>query len=387
MGVVEKSGRAFAVVVTVLIALAAVPVAIFLVVSATRHSDGQHDRALGPLLGLMLALLPVVPLALGYAWLGRYDPPPRMALLRALGWGVTVAPALAIGLELAAQDLTSWPDRIQIGVVAPFVEEGAKGLFVLLLLWFHRRELSGFLDAVTFAGLAGVGFAFSENILYLAAAFNGTHSTGAAAPTIDGAVGLGATFVMRCLISPFAHPLFTSFTGIGVGVAVVSTRRAVRVMAPMAGYLCAVVGHLSWNSSLVAGPLGFVLVYAAVMLPAVAGVVVVLLFARRGVRRTLTDSLRDAAARGYLPAMDIGWVVDLTARRRAQRFARQEAGEQAERAMREYQRTAAEFGILHARYLRGTPPPDTAARAQEYVARIGTLRRRIAFPGQVVFTR
>jgi len=387
MGAVEKSGRAFGVVVITLIAVATIPDAIFVVLAAVRHTERQHARALGPLLGLALALVPVVPLALGYAWLGRYDPRPRGALLRALGWGATVAPALAIAFEWGAQELTPWPLRIQVGVVAPFVEEGAKGLFVLLLVWFGRRELSGFLDALTFAGLAGVGFAFTENILYLAAAFNGTARTGSASPTINGAVGLGATFVMRCLISPFAHPLFTSFTGVGVGIAVVSTRRAVRILAPVAGYLCAVVGHLSWNSSLVAGPLGFVLVYAAVMLPAVAGVVLMLLFARRGVRRTLTDSLRDAAARGYLPAMDIGWVVDLTARRRAQRFAREEAGEAAERTMRDYQRTAAEFGVLHARYLRGTPPPDAAARAQEYVARIGTLRRRIAFPGQVVFTR
>lgn len=387
MGEAEKRTRVFTVVVVTLIGLAAIPVAFFVALSATRQNDGHHEPALGAVLGLLLALLPVVPLALAYLWVGRYEPRPRAAFLRALGWGATVAPALAILLEWSAERFTPWPDRIQVGVVAPVVEEGAKGLFVLLLFWFRRRELSGFLDALTFAGLVGVGFAFTENILYLAAAFNGASSTGAASPTLNGAVGLGATFFMRCVVSPFAHPLFTSFTGVGVGIALVSRSRAVRVLAPLAGYLCAIVGHLSWNSSLVAGPLGFVLVYAAVMLPALSGVVLMLLMARRGVRRTLTDSLRDAAARGYLPAMDIGWVVDPTARRQAQRFALKQAGAEAETAMKEYQRTATEFGALHAHYLRGAPPPDASARAQEYVARIGTLRRRIAFPGQVVFTR
>ena len=38
--------------------------------------------------------------------------------------------------------------------------------------------------------------------------------------------------------------------------------------------------------------------------------------------------------------------------------------------MRDYQQAAVELGFLHYRYLRGTPPPDFAARGQEYVARI-----------------
>ena len=55
--------------------------------------------------------------------------------------------------------------------------------------------------------------------------------------------------------------------------------------------------------------------------------------------------------------------------------------------MRDYQQAAIELGFLHYRFLRGTPPPDFAARGQEYVARIGAVRPSIAFPGQVVPTR
>jgi hypothetical protein len=101
----------------------------------------------------------------------------------------------------------------------------------------------------------------------------------------------------------------------------------------------------------------------------------------------LTNALGDAAARGLLPATDIGWVVDLGARRRSRAFARERGGEAGERAMRDYQQAAIELGYLHSRYLRGTPPPDFAARGQEYVARIGSVRPTIAFPGQVVPTR
>ena len=38
-------------------------------------------------------------------------------------------------------------------------EEGAKGLFVLLLLWFRRRVIDGVLDGSVYAGIVGVGSA------------------------------------------------------------------------------------------------------------------------------------------------------------------------------------------------------------------------------------
>jgi hypothetical protein len=101
----------------------------------------------------------------------------------------------------------------------------------------------------------------------------------------------------------------------------------------------------------------------------------------------LAAALSDAAARGLMPATDIGWVVDLRARRESRAFARQRGGPDAERAMREYQQAAIELGFLHYRFLRGTPPPDYAARGQDFLQRIDALRPSIAFPGQVVPTR
>jgi hypothetical protein len=59
-------------------------------------------------------------------------------------------------------------------------------------------------------------------------------------------------------------------------------------------------------------------------------------------------------------------------------------GDKGLEAMRDYQQAVVELGFLHNRYLRGTPPPDFAARGQEYVARIARVRPFIAFPGQVV---
>ena len=111
--------------------------------------------------------------------------------------------------------------------------------------------------------MVGIGFAFVENILYLAAAYNGTDGMGP-----GGTEAVTAVFVVRCLFSPFAHPLFTSFIGIGVGIAVGSRSRTVRMLAPLVGYLLAVVAHATWNSSTLFGLEGFVGVYFVLMVPA-----------------------------------------------------------------------------------------------------------------------
>ena len=101
----------------------------------------------------------------------------------------------------------------------------------------------------------------------------------------------------------------------------------------------------------------------------------------------LAASLGDAARRGLIPATDIGWVVDLGARRRSRAHARQAGGRAGARAMRDYQQAAIELGFLHHRYLRGTAPRDYAARGQDFLALINSIRPAIAFPGQVVPTR
>jgi hypothetical protein len=101
----------------------------------------------------------------------------------------------------------------------------------------------------------------------------------------------------------------------------------------------------------------------------------------------LTAALGDAAQRGLFPATDIGWVVDLRARRAARAYAKQIAGKPGEDAMRDYQQAAIELGFLHHRYLRGTAPADYAVRGQDFLARINAIRPSIAFPGQVVPTR
>src|SRR5690349_14767843 len=124
-------------------------------------------------IGVVLAALPVGPLIGIYLWLDRYEPEPRSLLLMGLGWGAFVATSAALFLQAFDSFALGSTEAVQSTVVAPFTEEAAKGLFVLLLLVYRRAELDGILDGIVYAGMVGIGFAFTENILYLSQAYIG----------------------------------------------------------------------------------------------------------------------------------------------------------------------------------------------------------------------
>jgi len=368
-----RENVAFTVVVTALVAIGALPI-LFLIAASGAPSS--------LLLATVLAAVPVGPLVAGYLWLDRYEPEPKRLLALGLLWGGFVATAAALVVQGLGGLVGGFSDRESLAVVAPVSEEFVKGLFLLLLLWWRRHELDGILDGIVYAGMVGIGFAFIENIFFLAAAYNGTDGMGP-----GGTSALTGVFVLRCLISPFAHPLFTTFIGIGVGVAVGARSQVVRVLAPLVGYALAVLAHGLWNTSTLYGLSGFARVYLVLMAPAFLGLLGFAVWARRSEKRMLTASLADAAGRGLIPATDIPWLVDLRARRACRAHAKQYGGPTAHAAMLDYQQAAIELGFLHHRYLRGTPPPDFATRGQEYVARIAAARPYVEFPGQVVPTR
>ena len=84
--------------------------------------------------------------------------------------------------------------------------------------------------------MVGLGFAMMENIGYYIGAL--------VRPEVGGVKLLGATFVLRGVLSPLAHPIFTSMTGLGVAYA--ATHRNARWAVP-AGLLAAMLLHGTWN--------------------------------------------------------------------------------------------------------------------------------------------
>ena len=124
-------------------------------------------------------------------------------------WGAGVAVLGALLLNTAGYELLTKPvfgergELVTASVGAPLVEESLKGAVLFGFLWFRRHELDGLTDGIIYAGMVALGFAMMENIGYYMRAIN-QHN-------------LEAVFIMRGVISPFGHPLFTSMTGLGAG--------------------------------------------------------------------------------------------------------------------------------------------------------------------------
>lgn len=359
------------VVFTVLVAVTMLAGAV--VVALVLASAGA-PRAL--VVGAVLAALPVGPLVAVFLWLDRYEPEPRSLILTALGWGALVATAAALVLQALDQFTFGRPVSLSAAIVAPLTEEAAKGFFVLLLVIARRRVVDGVLDGIVYAGMVGIGFAFTENILYLAASYMGGDGLG------PGGFGAAtATFVVRGVFSPFAHPFFTAAIGVGIGYAVVARSGFGRVAAPVLGYVVAVLGHAMWNgSAYFGGGRFFVVTYLVLMVPAFVLLAAFAVWARRREGRMLAHALTDAAHLGYLAPHEVPWLARIPGRRAARRHARSVGGAAALQAMQEYQEQAIELGFLHDRFLRGTAPADVLSRGQAMVDRLSTLRPYVAFP-------
>ena len=302
-------------------------------------------------------------------WLDRYEPEPTRYRIAALGWGAVVAVGIGLSLEALAMAAGASVQAVTV-IWAPICEELGKGLFPLLILLLRRNQLHGVLDGIVYALLVGIGFAFTEDIIYYLQSLSQ-----------GGPGGLAATFVLRGVLSPFAHPLFTSATGVGIGVAVMSRSRAVRLLAPLLGYLVAVLLHGIWNGSATFfGTEGFFVTYLLAFLPLLVGLVLIAVWARRQEGRMLTAALQDCARMGWVSPAEIRWVARLSDRVAARKYARQVGGKPAVETLGHYQQALTEMAFLHNRVVSGTAPADFNQRMYEIQQRAAWLRPGVVLP-------
>ena len=324
--------------------------------------------------GGLLAFVPVVPVISLYLWLDRYEAEPPSLLVFAFSWGAAVATFGALVINTASGEAirASGGDPTSAAVlVAPFVEEGFKGLALVLVLVLRRQEVDGVIDGLVYAGFTGTGFAFVENILYLGRSV-----------TEPGWAGTVPVFVLRCVASPFAHPLFTSAIGVGIAIAAASRRPVVIVGAPLAGYLVAVSLHGAWNLSASQGLSRFGATYVAVQLPIFVGFVALALLARRREGRLIDRHLSVYARTGWLAPGEVGMLSSLAGRARARRWAAATGGRDSRRAMRDFQELSSELAFLREKMLRGTATADARDLEFAMLAAMAALRGRfLSHPG------
>ncbi len=303
------------------------------------------DGAVPFFVALPLALLPVPLLVAVVLWVDRLEPEPRGNLAFAFAWGAGIAALLALLINTAGLIYITQPELgttrgefVSATFGAPFVEETLNGAVLVGLLWRRRQEFDGPTDGVIYAAMVGLGFAMIENVGYYVNAL--------VTPVRGGVELLGFTFVLRGILGPMLHPLFTSMTGLGVAGA--AARLPSSPWPVIGGWLAAMFLHGLWNGLSAVGPGGVAIGYAVMFCVAV-GVTVVLVRDRRRLVRLIGQYLPPYEATGLVTAADIGMLGSLRRRRRARAWAMAAAGLPAAEAMSDYQLAATELALLHSK--------------------------------------
>lgn len=243
-----------------------------------------------------------------FVWLDRYRPQRPVLWYLALGWGACVSTAASMVINTwAAQAMSISGQNPASGAraaiyVAPFVEEATKASVLFLIALALRHHLVSKLQAVALAGLSAAGFAFTENILYYSRAIVYSSVTIQAG---DPEAAVQQLVQLRGYWLAFGHPLFTTLTGIGLVVALRARSKVVRILAPLVGYLGAALLHMVFNTvaSIVPGPQQKIM-YFAVALPLVAGVVFYVVKQIFVEGRRHRDRLTDYVRTGWLSDAD-----------------------------------------------------------------------------------
>lgn len=330
---------------------------------------GQRLETQAIVLAALMAVIPLFVIVPTYLWLDRFEAEPLRYLMFAFLWGALVAVVGAFWLNTLGLHVlvdAHWADPLSTGAVylAPLTEETFKGLGILFIYLFRRREFDGIIDGIVYAGIIGAGFAFSENILYLGKAF-----------TELGSEGLTATFVVRCLMGPFGHPLFTSLIGVGIGIAVSTRNPGTRVLSILVGWVCAMLLHGIWNLSAVAGIEGFLSAYITYQVPLFLAFVGFLVWLRRREGRLIGQYLSPYADAGWLTHAEVAMLSHLRTRSAARSWARTHGGAPARRSMDAFQDSASDLALLRSRLVHGTAEADAEQRELVLLDAITAHRR------------
>ena len=239
--------------------------------------------------------------------LDRFRPARPSLWYLALGWGAAVSTALSMLINtwaaehLAIEGNGDPASGARAAVfVAPFVEEATKATVLFFIAMALRHRMVTKMQAVALAGLSAAGFAFTENILYFSRVIVYSSMNIEAGNPED---ALSSIVFLRGVLTAFGHPLFTTFTAIGLIIAVRTRSKVVRVIAPLVGYLIAALLHMVFNFFASAGmdPLWM----------ALSGWIVTISVAVHLLRGLLVEGRRhrerlgDYVVMGWLPESDI----------------------------------------------------------------------------------
>ncbi|WP_342371826.1 PrsW family intramembrane metalloprotease [Propioniciclava soli] len=242
-----------------------------------------------------------------FVWLDRFRPARWALWYLALGWGACVSTAASMVINtwaaehMAVQGNGDPASAARSAVFsAPFAEEATKATVLFGIAILLRYRVVSKLQAVALAGLSAAGFAYTENILYFSRVIVYASQTIEAG---DPEQALSQMVFLRGVMTAFGHPLFTSFTALGLVIGLRARSKVVRILAPVVGFLLAALGHMVFNFL---ASTGMDPTYMAVIGWLVTlGIVVHVVRGLFAEGRRHRDRLGDYVALGWLPASDV----------------------------------------------------------------------------------
>ena len=298
----------------------------------------------GATIGMILATAALAVVVSTFIWLDRWEPEPPRLLVFAFVWGASVAVVFSVGLEVVFESLvptdaeTASVATIALG--APLVEEALKGSFLLLMMTGRRRnELNSLTDCLVYAGITAIGFAWVENITYIAQGESINESL--------------VTAGLRLIMGPFAHPLFTFATGIGVYFAMNRRNVLAKIGCILLGYAGAVFLHALWNGSSVVSYQTYFLVYVFWMVPVFALAVWMAIASRRREQRIVEAKLPGMVAAGLVTPNEATWLGSIKTRKSAIAEVTRLGGKSAAKGVKRFASQVVELAFVRDRIDRG----------------------------------
>lgn len=313
------------------------------------------------LIGMVCATIPVPIYITLVLWIDRYESEPLWMLITAFAWGALVAVFIALvfntlgvaGVAIATQNAQA-AETAGAVIFAPLVEESAKAFILFVLFFWKKDEFDGVIDGIVYASLVALGFAMTENIQYYGKA------------VLGGGGVLTAVFIIRGFLAPFSHPLFTSMTGIGLGLSRQSANTAVKFLTPVVGLFMAMAMHAIWNGSgVLGGGLIFLLAYIVIMVPAFLILLTVIIFALRREGRIVREFLYPEYQRGLLSQQEYEQLCSVFKRIGASFGALSRGGVKLCRTCRQFNQIGSELAFHRSRVARGIFSSQQAAYERE----------------------
>lgn len=168
-----------------------------------------------------LAYAPSIALLWYFYHKDKYEPEPRRYVILTFIYGAINSVVIAVFLERLI--FYAIPSTVfTIALIAALVEEPAKAFVVRVP--YRAGQMDGIMDGVVYGAAAGLGFAATENLFY--------------------GMGFGAGITLvRALLTPIAHGVWTATVGVGFGLrSEGKSYRALPILLLVAMFL-----HFVWN--------------------------------------------------------------------------------------------------------------------------------------------